>query len=262
MSTPKFSLFRVNTYWIVALLFLVIICFVTIEWSQYPNFTDRMAFAATLASLLLAVLAITYAFVSNNSISSAVIKLTDTAESLSDKDHNLGDTLNTLDRKIESLPGHIEKINKRHLSEMASRQGAQSSGAEKARADLAQTVTNDFLRSSSWNGLKVLKACSLSADRGIPFELDVICSADARMSFDYAYGYLVASSCVGFFGHVFSGPRLNIVTISNFQPYMKDNLENTIEGFIAGNSKSETETAMLKEDCLNIVAYFDKKSAG
>jgi hypothetical protein len=61
---------------------------------------------------------------------------------------------------------------------------------------IAQFVEG-FFRLSSWNGKKALYACALAHRTNRPLDLRAICKADPRMSFDYAYGYIVAASSIG-----------------------------------------------------------------
>jgi hypothetical protein len=59
-----------------------------------------------------------------------------------------------------------------------------------------------FFRVSSWNGKKVLYACFLASKTPSRIlDLRTIARRDQRMSFDYAYGYLVAASSTTLFQH-------------------------------------------------------------
>ena len=99
------------------------------------------------------------------------------------------------------------------------------------------------------------------SEKDVSFELDALCNNDGRMSFDYAYGYLVASSCVGFFQHAFSGPHLTTVKVSGFQPHMSSRLNDITEGFIKANSRTATEAGLFRAEIANIDSYFAAKTA-
>ena len=59
-------------------------------------------------------------------------------------------------------------------------------------------VTKDFLRTSSWNGLKLLFLCSECCKKGVAFDLKYVCAFSGSMSYDYALGYLVATCSARF----------------------------------------------------------------
>jgi hypothetical protein len=59
-------------------------------------------------------------------------------------------------------------------------------------------VTKEFLRASSWNGLKVLYLCTECHNKHLAFDLKQACASDGSMSYDYAFGYIVASCSAQF----------------------------------------------------------------
>ena len=59
-------------------------------------------------------------------------------------------------------------------------------------------VTKEFLRASSWNGLKVLYLCTECHKKHVVFNLKQVCDLDGSMSYDYAFGYIVASCSAQF----------------------------------------------------------------
>ena len=59
-------------------------------------------------------------------------------------------------------------------------------------------VSNEFLRASSWNGLKILYLCTECHKKKLAFDLKQVCASDGSMSYDYAFGYIVASCSAQF----------------------------------------------------------------
>ena len=59
-------------------------------------------------------------------------------------------------------------------------------------------VTKEFLRASSWNGLKILYLCTECHKKHVAFDLKQACDLDGSMSYDYAFGYIVASCSAQF----------------------------------------------------------------
>ena len=88
-----------------------------------------------------------------------------------------------------------------------------------------------FFQLSSWNGKKVLYACSLSSQTGKPLNLRGLCDEDKNLSFDYAYGYLVAASCAGFLAHT-TADFGSTVSITTMHPLSVRFLLKHIEGHL------------------------------
>lgn len=87
-----------------------------------------------------------------------------------------------------------------------------------------------FVRVSSWNGKKVLYASYLaSRSPSKIFDLRGLCRRDSRMSFDYAFGYFVASSSAGVFQHGTSADG-NFLEVTQFPEIIATLLLKHIEG--------------------------------
>ena len=59
-------------------------------------------------------------------------------------------------------------------------------------------VTKEFLRAASWNGLKIMYLCTECQKKRMAFDLRQVCASDDSMSYDYAFGYIVASCSAQF----------------------------------------------------------------
>ena len=83
------------------------------------------------------------------------------------------------------------------------------------QAGLIEEYFENFFRLSSWNGKKVLLACALASRENKRLPIRTLCAADQRMSFDYAFGYLIAASSGGYFT-VQSDPPIHLLEIKGF----------------------------------------------
>lgn len=89
----------------------------------------------------------------------------------------------------------------------------------------------NFYQLSSWNGKKVLYACYLSAQTKRSFSLRTLCDEDKRMSFDYAYGYLIAANSAGFLVQKMPSNG-DTITVEIFNSYA-DTLFKHIQGHLS-----------------------------
>lgn len=71
-------------------------------------------------------------------------------------------------------------------------------GIQEIIAAFVNNVTKEFLKASSWNGLKVLYLCAECNRKNLIFDLKQACDSDGSMSYDYAFGYVVASCSAQF----------------------------------------------------------------
>lgn len=92
----------------------------------------------------------------------------------------------------------------------------------------ASRLLDAYFAVSSWNGIKVVHIARRAAENGAAFDFRIFCSGDPRMTYDYAYGYLVASSSLGIFRHISDGTGA-IITVSNFIPLAVQKLGEEIE---------------------------------
>src|SRR5437773_2456443 len=75
---------KIHAFYILLILGSVIVGLVAVKWSTIPSLPELITFALTITSLVLAVLAIVYAYVSNSSSAQTTARLTDAAEDIVD----------------------------------------------------------------------------------------------------------------------------------------------------------------------------------
>ncbi len=94
----------------------------------------------------------------------------------------------------------------------------------------------DILAAGSWNGLKVIKACQLASFHSKLLDLRALCATDPYTSYDYAYGYLVATAAVGMLGQQ-SNPTDGKIKVTHFFEITRISLDSEIHARIARSGK-------------------------
>jgi hypothetical protein len=210
------SKLTINLLWIIGDLVLVVIVILAVKWSSITDLAATLNFALGLASLLLAIVAIVYGFISNNALSGVVGKIETAATGINDTARNLPARLTGIEKNTSEMREMLaasqaqpqqQSSPQTQLSPALAQplpQQAQSD-LNRPRIDCAEEirqfmeqVIDTFLRTSSWNGLKIMHVCRTCLEKKIPFDLKEICSLDNSMSYDYAFGYLIASVSASF----------------------------------------------------------------
>lgn len=102
------------------------------------------------------------------------------------------------------------------------------------------TFVENFYQLSSWNGKRVLFACYLCERTGKPFNLSKMCEEDKRITFDYAYGFLIGAMCGGFVGATLTDFGTRVIKAA-FLPVQAEFLIKHIKGQLDGDLKEHPE---------------------
>lgn len=100
--------YKVHAFYILTILVSIIVILITIEWSGIPNLAEKLSFALTLASLILAVFAIAYAVYSNTTFSQAVSTLNTVSSDVSNTARQVSNAASELEREIKVIPSKLE----------------------------------------------------------------------------------------------------------------------------------------------------------
>lgn len=201
-------------YWIFILI-LVIIALFSYFYSGDTNLTGMIAFAATVASIILSVLAIFMTILSNNSIGgmlhkvrdlhdavipipetlkSSISELKETTTELSIINDEVKRSLSSLGTKLEDLDSHLkendDKIEK--LYGEISRSKPENESPEQPSANLV----GQYLNTLSLNGLLLLYGFMLYKEMGKTedFKLDAFTKHLFGAESSYMHGILIASA--------------------------------------------------------------------
>lgn len=181
---------KIHLFWTIGVLATFIIVLLSVNWNGIKDLAGILNFALGLTSLVLAIIAIIYGFIANNAFAGTVSKIETAASDINQVVKTIPDKLNVIDRRTHEM--HQMAI----TASAASQVKPASPAAEQSKAiqDFINIVVAEFLRVSSWNGLKLLYVCRICFEKELVFDLKQLCSLDNSMSYDYAFGYIVAST--------------------------------------------------------------------
>lgn len=98
------------SYVIIAALIAIVICLISIRWYDIPNLAGLISFALTVTSLVISVLAIGYAVISNLSFSQNITTLNNASEEMSTTAKDVSEAAKELKGKIEAIPTKLESM--------------------------------------------------------------------------------------------------------------------------------------------------------
>lgn len=187
---------KIHFCWTIAVLTAIIIILLAVKWSDIQDLANTLNFALTLTSLVLAVIAIIYAIVANSAFAGTVSHIDAAASNIRDMVKEIPEKLNVIVQKTSDVHQLVANAASPQAKPAAQQHPAEGNAAIQ---QFAIVVTEEFLRASSWNGLKLLHVCRSCCEKKIAFDLKQLCAIDGAMSYDYAMGYFVASASAQFF---------------------------------------------------------------
>lgn len=232
-------------YWIFILV-LVIIAIFSYCYCLDDNLTSMIAFAASIASIILSILAIFMTILSNNSVSGMLHKIRDVHEAVSSipdnieqsvsemKDAstglatvnaNVNKSLVSLGIKLQELDEHISDNNKKlqeYLDEASA--GAKTS---QTGVKISKQSVEFFLSKMSFNGLVLLYAFfqygkNKKTDNFSLVEFEKIINS----SVDYSFGIMVASTSANVITYYQESNTLfNNISVSEYVTIDRLNIE-------------------------------------
>jgi len=206
---------HIHFAYIIGFLVVIIILFATVKWGEIPDLVKYITFALTLTSLVLAVLAIIYAFFSNSSISGTVSSLQKLSEQVSNTTSELAKATNELKQEVAVIPVELRSV-KGGLEELKEYSQKRDAQKELPSADAAlDQIVNPFLARASNHGLWMLRSCKESFEKKIAFDQYKLTSEIPRLDSEYSYGFLVAVSSVGLLAFTVAKGRLINMTRFN-----------------------------------------------
>ncbi len=199
----KESKIKIHFFYITFILICLIIALVTIKWKEIPNIIDYMTFAMTIASILLATLAIVYAFFSNSSFTKNIVSLNDSSKIISDASKIISKSSSELNKKIGDIPIILDKIDKKtdhtinKLNELKLLPLSESENFDIEIKEYDDKVIHNLLHKISANGLKTLLFIKFSYNYKKQFNLEST-SNHFDISKDYSYAFLMPLVSLGF----------------------------------------------------------------
>lgn len=191
---------RIHFAYILAIMLAAIIILVTVHWGGVSDLVSYISFALTLSSLILALIAIVYSFVSNGNLLRTLGSLDNVANSLSVSTDSLKSTTDELAQEVERIPPSFQKISGQINEtqeilkniESVSLSASAGSMANQSPEDQTEIVsTESFLANCSLLGILIIHALYLAEKHKIPFDLEDF-SKQTGVNFDYTQGFMVA----------------------------------------------------------------------
>ena len=196
---------KLHICYICGICILVIIELITYICVNNGNSTDiisYISFASTLSSLLLSVVAIIYAIVSNNKgevqyakIDAASDRISQSVNIFSIRSEKLSSDINSILLKLEE----VKSISTDTREAIISGSGENFNNQEQANTtqNLVDNIVNNYISYGSFIGNLSLLACVYSKELNIPFNADDILLPDSQANSMYIFGYIIASSALG-----------------------------------------------------------------
>lgn len=191
---------KIHIYYISGLCVFIILELITYICVKNNNSTDivkYISFASTLSSLLLSVVAIIYAIVSNNKgdaqyqkIDRASDRISESVDRFSRLSDGLSDSINSILGKLDEIKT-ISNETQKAISNNSQPNTSISTGNTN-KINLKEFYEN-YITFGSYSGNLALLACCYSYEKKKPFlTLDVFGTNSA-----YSYGYIIASTVSG-----------------------------------------------------------------
>ncbi|MBA2779544.1 hypothetical protein [Billgrantia kenyensis] len=262
---------NIHFSYIIAIMAFIIIGLISVKWSEVPRLTEYISFALTVSSLLLATLAIAYAFYSGENLSLTLQKISESSTEIKYAAQNI----NTLTNEIKEIPDSIKKVTSKvdssnKLLENLSKEkmlGDDTTHTIKTESSdqTVATLTSDtqaisFLNNSPPRGCEALLIAILGYKERTSFELSDISQGNSYM---YLLSYLLATKAAGLIDFEYDALRRIAVTnahpalVEEVENYVIENNERTIKDLSMPGESEESNRVMVYSDYFNIFGYFN-----
>lgn len=211
-----------RNYWI-GILIVIIVCLLTMRYTPDAQLKDYVSFAATLASLILAILAIVQAMYSSSSLNETILSLKKSSKEIGANTNNLNGVIGELQAKIINLPIEVEERVNAQLLPLLDKQvqpTIQNQASEKEQGAFTEKIDEkyyeNYVKLSSVNGLLVLHAIRLAIQNNKSFRFyDLLPENHRSINLENMQGYFVAHIAAGFVipiqnGDLYSFQKSNI----------------------------------------------------
>lgn len=217
---------NVHTYYISGLFVFIIIELVTYICVNNNNVTDivsYISFASTLSSLLLSVVAIIYAIVSNNKGEAQYQKIDRASDRISSSVDRFSELSDELSKGIDEILSKLEEV-KSISSETKTLLAQENQNYNQVITKDDRLIDNYIAYGSFWGNLALL-ACVYSKKQNRPFYSTEISDRVAS----YCLGYIVASGALGI---VKARLDQDKIIVEDCYPNIENKLIDNIESYI------------------------------
>lgn len=238
---------KLHLKYVIGILVAINILILTINWGGLKDVVSYVSFAATLASLLLAILAIVYSYTSSGSLISYSDRISKAGEDLNKTYHQLQHLLGRVDTLCDSIPESFADLKKQvtstndYLDRLSTNR--RSVSADAPDGDFVYPISvKSFVNNASPNGLFSILFCIHAKNNNKTFSLSEIAKIiDAEEP--YIYGWLMAIDSAGLIDIDTKTDKWKVNFIEEF--FTKELILETIDNRIK-QEKGETPDFILE----------------
>lgn len=222
-NTSKLKLHTLYISSFSALIIIELITYVCINNKNAEDIVRYISFASTLSSLLLSVVAIIYAIVSNNKSEVQYQKI-DMASG------RIVDSVDTILSKLEEV-----KVISAETRRVVTQENRDNPKAMKEGKVDTENLINNYILFGSFTGNLALLACVYSCEKKKPFAITELSGNNDL----YSWGYIVASTSLGIV--ITHNDQYNRIVVDSFYPGIKEKLIEYISNYITGSVAQHKE---------------------
>lgn len=254
--------YRIHAFYILAILGGVIVTLITVRWSDIPRLAELITFALTVTSLVLAVLAIIYAYVSNFSFHETAARLSRAAHDVVTSAQEVRQATSALEHHVESIPTLLttvgEGVEKTHalLVEYSAKQTIPALPTPKAPFT-PEDLAKRFLAVASVNGLFALLGAKLAISKHRQLNLETLAAILGSPGSEYQYGFLVATAAAGLMSYT---GRPSELIPTELSPYITEQLNGTLLQRIEQMASGPPHRTRLLQGISEVHTLFDEPS--
>jgi len=246
---------KIHGFYIISILIAIIICLAAFQMGDNEKMIEYISFAATISSILLAVIAIIYSFYSNSAMSQSLGSLDSISREVIKNTLQMTEATENLKSKIEEIPTFLKPIeDKADLTNSRLEQLSKNTSVS-TPINIDKQVKMNYLSNSSFLGLKALYTAVLSYQKSKPFKFSDISNLSINNTEMYLYAYYISTAAFGLIRHTVND---NEFTITNIDQIIIENIKDTIYKRADSNDVSNTNLDLRtwKSEVVGIENYF------
>ncbi len=211
---------KIHFIYIIGILLAIIVTLLTVNWSGKDDLVKQISFAASISSIILAALAIIYAFFSSSSLTNTIGLFTNASNDLDKNAQIISEISSELSAKVGEIPEQIAGMRER-VEALPSEIKEITKFATAHPGDIGETIKRDDLidalfKISSLRGLEALFIVTMANDTNYAFILeDVDKGIKGGGSAEYYYGFITAIASIGLIAFTIKNNLLNITQVND-----------------------------------------------
>ncbi len=253
--------YKIHAGYILFILLVVILGLVTVKWGDIPQLVQYITFSLTVTSLVLAVLAIIYAFVSNASLGRTLNAVGEASREITTATSTLRGELTAIPTSLRSMEAKLDTISERREEEPTEKpSGKAAQKAESPQASARPQTIDDvaaaFISTTSIWGLITVHACALAYSSKIAFDLNELVTRTERLRRDYVRGFLVATGSAGLVAYK---DAHGVINVTGIHDTLRAKTRETLLQKVGGLERAE-QREILQKVLERVEAFFSKSS--